>query len=99
MKKRITACLLCLLFLPALTLFAAAKSGRLDAAVATETRAIAVEIESEGAVLLKNEDGTHNDSYGRNDVWGSYDVFGEKGGTAELQFYPEQICAYGAAAG
>ncbi len=57
MKKRITACLLCLLLLPALTLFAAAKSGRLDAAVAAETRAIAVEIESEGAVLLKNEDG------------------------------------------
>lgn len=53
MKKRITACLLCLLLLPALTLFAAAKSGRLDAAVAAETRAIAVEIESEGTVLLK----------------------------------------------
>ncbi|MBQ6092161.1 MAG: hypothetical protein IJL00_00625 [Clostridia bacterium] len=53
----------------------------------------------ESGCYFLNPDGAHNDSYGRNDVWGSYDVFGEKGGTAELQFYPEQICAYGAAAG
>lgn len=57
MKKRLAAGLVCLLFLPVVTLFAAAKSGSLNAAVAAETRALAVEIESEGAVLLKNEEG------------------------------------------
>ncbi len=57
MKKRLAAGLVCLLLLPALSLFAAAKSGRLNAQIAAETRALAVEIESEGAVLLKNEDG------------------------------------------
>ena len=57
MKKRIVAGLLCLFVLPALSLFAAAKSGSLDAAIAAETRALAVEIESEGVVLLKNDDG------------------------------------------
>ena len=56
MKKRIVAGLLCLLVLPALSLFAAAKSGSLDAAIAAETRALAIEIESEGVVLLTDSD-------------------------------------------
>lgn len=57
MKKRLAAGLVCLLFLPVVTLFAAAKSGSLNADVAAETRSLAVEIESEGVVLLKNEEG------------------------------------------
>ena len=59
MKKRLAAGLACLLFLPVLTLFAASKSGTLNADVAAETRSLAVEIESEGVVLLKNEDGAY----------------------------------------
>ena len=42
-----------------------------------------------------NPDGAHNLSYARNDVWGSYDVFGEKGGDAALCFPPAEIRAYG----
>ena len=42
-----------------------------------------------------NPDGAHNLSYARNDVWGSYDVFGEKGGDASLCFQPEEMRAYG----
>ena len=42
-----------------------------------------------------NPDGAHNLSYARNDVWGSYDVFGEKGGNASLQFQPKEIRAFG----
>ena len=57
MKKRIAAGLLCLLLLPVWAFFTAAKSGSLDAAIAAETRSLAVEIESEGVVLLKNDDG------------------------------------------
>ncbi|MBQ6067463.1 MAG: glycoside hydrolase family 3 protein [Clostridia bacterium] len=56
MKKHIAVILaVCLLF-AALPLSAAARSGKLDEDIAAETRALAVEIESEGVVLLKNED-------------------------------------------
>ncbi len=54
--KRIPALLLSVLFLLTLfPFFAAAKSGKLNADVAAKTRALAVEIETEGVVLLKND--------------------------------------------
>ena len=56
MKKTIAVILTCAMLFSALSLEAAARSGQLDEALAAETRALAVEIESEGAVLLKNED-------------------------------------------
>ena len=46
-----------------------------------------------------NPDGAHNLSYGRNDVWGDYDVFGEKGGDAALSFSAENIRLYGDVSG
>ena len=55
--KKLTAVLLAFtLLVTTLPLQAAARSGKLDGAIAAETRAIAVEIEEEGVVLLKNED-------------------------------------------
>ena len=57
MKKSIAVFLACALAFAALPLFAAAKSGNLSENIAAETRALAVEIESEGVVLLKNTDG------------------------------------------
>ncbi len=74
MKKRIAAGLLCLLMLPVWALFAAGKSGSLDASVAAETRALAVEIESEGVVLLKNEDGALPLRHKRVNVFGAGSV-------------------------
>ncbi len=53
----------------------------------------------ESGCYFLNPDGAHNESYVRGDVWGDYDVFGEKGGAAALQFNPDQICAFGDAAG
>ena len=40
-------------------------------------------------------DGAHNLSYGRNDIWGKYDVFGEKGGNAILSFHADEILSFG----
>ena len=57
MKKLLAVLLACALLLSAVPLYASAKSGKLDEALAAETRALAVEIEAEGVVLLKNEDG------------------------------------------
>ena len=42
-----------------------------------------------------NPDGAHNLSYGRNDIWGKYDVFGEKGGNASLSFNADEILSFG----
>ena len=56
MKKLLVVLLTCALLLPAIPLYAAARSGSLDETIAAETRALAVEIEAEGVVLLKNED-------------------------------------------
>ena len=57
MKKTVAVVLTCLLLLGLLPLTAAARSGKLDTGIAADTRAIAVEIEAEGVVLLKNEAG------------------------------------------
>ncbi len=57
MKKLIAATLVFVLLLASLQLTAAARSGSLSENIAAETRALAVEIEAEGAVLLKNENG------------------------------------------
>ncbi|MBR5422883.1 MAG: glycoside hydrolase family 3 protein [Clostridia bacterium] len=57
MKKLLAVLLACALLLSAVPQYASAKSGKLDEALAAETRALAVEIEAEGVVLLKNEDG------------------------------------------
>ncbi len=57
MKKTAAVLLAVFMLLHALPLFAEAKSGNLGADIAAETRALAVEIETEGIVLLKNEDG------------------------------------------
>lgn len=57
MKKSIAVILAFTLLMTICALPAAARSGRLDDAVAAETRALAVETEAEGAVLLKNEGG------------------------------------------
>ena len=56
MKKTLAVLLALALLCAALPLSAAARSGRPDETLAAETRALAVEIETEGAVLLKNED-------------------------------------------
>ena len=56
MKKKLAILLCAVLLFGALSPLALAKSGKLDADVAAETRALAVEIEEEGLVLLKNED-------------------------------------------
>lgn len=56
MKKSLSLLLSVLLVLSAFQLSASAKSGDLDPEVAAYTRSLAVEIETEGAVLLKNED-------------------------------------------
>ncbi|MBQ9552921.1 MAG: glycoside hydrolase family 3 protein [Clostridia bacterium] len=56
MKKGIAVILAFCLMITASVLPAAARSGRLDDAIAAETRALAVEIEAEGVVLLKNEE-------------------------------------------
>ena len=56
--KRVPALVLSVLFLLTLfPFFTAAKSGKLDADIAARTRALAVEIETEGVVLLKNDAG------------------------------------------
>ena len=56
MKRTLAVILACALLTSVLPLTAAARSGKLDETLAAETRALAVEIETEGAVLLKNED-------------------------------------------
>ena len=45
-----------------------------------------------------NPDGAHNLSYARDDVWGSYDVFGQKGGTAAIRFDAAKVQSFGDAA-
>ena len=45
-----------------------------------------------------NPDGAHNLSYARDDVWGSYDVFGQKGGTASIRFDAAKVQSFGDAA-
>ncbi len=57
MKKTLCIVLAALLIVSVLSVAAFAKSGHLDADIAAETRALAVDIESEGVVLLKNEGG------------------------------------------
>ena len=47
MKKLLAVLLACALLLSAVPLYASAKSGKLDEALAAETRALAVEIEAE----------------------------------------------------
>ena len=56
MKKCIAVILAICLLLAASALPAAARSGKLDDKLAAETRSLAVEIETEGVVLLKNQD-------------------------------------------
>lgn len=55
MKKFIAVMLTAILLALSLPLSAAARSGSLNEEIAAETRALAVEIEAEGVVLLKNE--------------------------------------------
>ena len=57
MKKRIALSLALILALTSLPLASSALSGNVSPALAAETRQTAVEIENEGVVLLKNEDG------------------------------------------
>ncbi|MBR5409581.1 MAG: glycoside hydrolase family 3 protein [Clostridia bacterium] len=56
MKKSLAVILTCVMMLSALPLYASARSGHLDENIAADTRALAVEIETEGVVLLKNVD-------------------------------------------
>ena len=52
----------------------------------------------ESGGYLLNPDGAHNLSYARDDVWGSYDVFGQKGGTAAIRFDAAKVQSFGDAA-
>ena len=56
MKKALAFLISCLFVFSIIWLPTSARSGKLDEEIATETRALAVETEAEGVVLLKNED-------------------------------------------
>ncbi|MCR5783520.1 MAG: glycoside hydrolase family 3 C-terminal domain-containing protein, partial [Clostridia bacterium] len=56
MKKSLAVIMICILIISSLSLCVSARSGSIDDDIAAETRALAVEVESEGVVLLKNDD-------------------------------------------
>ena len=80
MKKTLALTLSFLLLFASLPLFAAARSGKLDGDISEETRAVAVQIEAEGLVLLKNEDGALPLKNKRVNVFGAGSVLPFYGG-------------------